>query len=89
LQSIPQPSWKEENMLAHLVVTMLVAAVSTPASGVESASDVQVRVDSERREVVVTVGRIHIPEAMLYSFLDERAHDGHEHGMPGTSARQR
>ena len=54
-------------MLAHLVVVMLAATVSTRASGVESASDMQVRVDSERREVVVTVGPMHIPEATLYS----------------------
>jgi hypothetical protein len=54
-------------MLAHLVVTMLAVTVSTPVSGLESTADVQVRIDSEHREVVVTVGRIHIPEATLYS----------------------
>ena len=54
-------------MLAHLVVMTLAVAVPSPASGVETTSDVQVRVDSEHREVVVTVGPIHIPEATPYS----------------------
>jgi hypothetical protein len=54
-------------MLAHLAATMLAVTVPTRASRVESTSDVQVRIDSEHREVVVTVEPIHIPEATLYS----------------------
>lgn len=58
-------------MLARLAVTMLAVALSTPVSGVEATSDVQVRVDSERREVVLTVGPIRIPEATPYSHHSE------------------
>lgn len=58
-------------MLARLAVAMLAVALSTPVSGVEPTSDVQVRVDSERREVVLTVGPIRIPEATPYSHHSE------------------
>ncbi|HKC11303.1 MAG TPA: hypothetical protein VKI41_04510, partial [Vicinamibacteria bacterium] len=53
-------------MLVHLVVAMLAVPVPTPASGKESSSAVEVRIDAEHREVVVTAWPIHIPEATLY-----------------------
>ncbi len=53
--------------LTTLAVAALFGAVGRIASGEAPVADVQVRVDSERREVVVTVGRIHVPEATPYS----------------------
>ena len=57
----------KENLLARLAAAALATVISVPASGDQADSDVRVRVDSARREVVVTVGPIEIPAATLYS----------------------
>ncbi len=57
----------KRNTLSRVVVAAVAVVLCTNVSADEAASDVRVRVDSEHREVVVTVGPIEIPAATLYS----------------------
>jgi hypothetical protein len=59
-------------MLKHLVSALLAFAAPLEAAATSSDSSVRIRVDSARREVVISVGPVHIPAMTKY------AHHGKE-----------
>lgn len=54
-------------MLSHLVSTLLALAASTGTAAVASDSTVHIRVDSARREVVISAGPVTVPAMTLYA----------------------
>ena len=54
-------------MLNHLVSTLLAVAAHLGTTGITVDSDVHIRVDSARQEVVISAGPLRIPAMTLYA----------------------